>query len=64
MGPEAASPVCPALEVPTPDRDEPQRARILTALRDEPDDRVVPAPTTAEVDYLLGQRAKTRVADS
>ena len=38
------------------DRDEPQRERILTALRDEPDDLVIPAPTTAEVDYLLGQR--------
>ncbi|HUA74904.1 MAG TPA: PIN domain-containing protein [Solirubrobacteraceae bacterium] len=38
------------------DRDEPQRERILTALRDEPGDLVIPAPTTAEVDYLLGQR--------
>ena len=38
------------------DFDEPQRERILTVLRDEPDDLVVPAPTTAEVDYLLGQR--------
>jgi uncharacterized protein len=38
------------------DIEEPQRERILTALRDEPGDLVVPAPTTAEVDYLLGQR--------
>jgi uncharacterized protein len=38
------------------DRDEPQRERILTTLRDEPGDLVIPAPTTAEVDYLLGQR--------
>jgi predicted nucleic acid-binding protein len=38
------------------DIEEPQRQRILTALRDEPGDLVVPAPTTAEVDYLLGQR--------
>jgi predicted nucleic acid-binding protein len=38
------------------DIEEPQRERILTALRDEPGDLVVPAPTTAEADYLLGQR--------
>lgn len=38
------------------DLGEPQRDYILTALRDEPGDLVVPAPTTAEVDYLLGQR--------
>jgi predicted nucleic acid-binding protein len=38
------------------DVEEPQRERILTALRDEPGDLVVPAPTTAEVDYLLGRR--------
>lgn len=38
------------------DLDEPRRERILTALRDEPGDLVVPAPTTAEADYLLGQR--------
>ena len=35
---------------------EPRREQILTALRDEPGDLVVPAQTTAEVDYLLGQR--------
>jgi predicted nucleic acid-binding protein len=38
------------------DLDEPQREHILAALRDEPGDLVVPAPVTAEVDYLLGQR--------
>jgi uncharacterized protein len=35
---------------------EPQRDRILAALTDEPGDLVVPAPTTAEIDYLLGRR--------
>jgi predicted nucleic acid-binding protein len=38
------------------DPDEPQRDGILAALRGEPGDLVMPAPTTAEVDYLLGQR--------
>jgi predicted nucleic acid-binding protein len=38
------------------DLDEPQRRSILAALTDEPGDLVMPAPTTAEVDYLLGQR--------
>lgn len=38
------------------DPDEPQREGILATLRDEPGDLVMPAPTTAEVDYLLGQR--------
>jgi uncharacterized protein len=38
------------------DPDEPQREDILATLRDEPGDLVMPAPTTAEVDYLLGQR--------
>jgi uncharacterized protein len=38
------------------DPDEPQRGSILAALRDEPGDLVMPAPTTAEVDYLLGRR--------
>ncbi len=38
------------------DLGEPQRERILAALRDEPGDLVMPAPTTAEVDYLLGER--------
>jgi predicted nucleic acid-binding protein len=38
------------------DPDEPKRDGILATLRDEPGDLVMPAPTTAEVDYLLGQR--------
>jgi uncharacterized protein len=38
------------------DLDEPQRDRVLAVLGDEQGDLVVPAPTTAEVDYLLGQR--------
>ena len=38
------------------DPDEPLRAKILTALRDEPATLVIPAPTMAEIDYLLGQR--------
>ena len=38
------------------DPDEPHRESILATLRDEPGDLVMPAPTTAEVDYLLGQR--------
>jgi uncharacterized protein len=35
---------------------EPRRAAILDILRDEPGSLVIPAPVTAEVDYLLGQR--------
>lgn len=35
---------------------EPQRERILDVLTRETGDLVIPAPTTAEVDYLLGQR--------
>jgi predicted nucleic acid-binding protein len=38
------------------DAGEPRRDAILDALRHEPGSLVVPAPTTAEVDYLLGQR--------
>lgn len=38
------------------DPDEPHRDSILATLRDEPGELVMPAPTTAEVDYLLGQR--------
>jgi predicted nucleic acid-binding protein len=38
------------------DRDEPRRDAVLAALRDEPGALVIPAPTTAEIDYLLGQR--------
>lgn len=35
---------------------DPRRAAILAAIRDEPGSLVIPAPTTAEIDYLLGQR--------
>jgi predicted nucleic acid-binding protein len=38
------------------DPDEPRRERILELLTGEPDALVIPAPTTAEIDYLLGQR--------
>lgn len=38
------------------DAGEPRRDAILAAIRDEPGSLVIPAPTTAEVDYLLGQR--------
>jgi predicted nucleic acid-binding protein len=38
------------------DRNEPQRKQILGTLNDEPGDLIVPAPTTAEVNYLLGRR--------
>ena len=38
------------------DTAEPSRDLILCTLRQEPGSLVIPAPTTAEVDYLLGQR--------
>jgi uncharacterized protein len=38
------------------DASEPRRDAILEAIRDEPGSLVIPARTTAEVDYLLGQR--------
>jgi predicted nucleic acid-binding protein len=38
------------------DAGEPRRDAILAAIRNEPGSLVVPAPTTAEIDYLLGQR--------
>ena len=38
------------------DPDEPRRDAILDALAAEPEALVIPAPTTAEIDYLLGQR--------
>ena len=38
------------------DRADPMQARIAALLQDEPGDLVVPAPVTAEVDYLLGTR--------
>ncbi len=36
--------------------DEPRRTAILDALRTESDALVIPAPVTAEIDYMLGQR--------
>jgi uncharacterized protein len=38
------------------DPNEPRRAAILEALRQEPGELVIPSPTTAEIDYLLGTR--------
>jgi uncharacterized protein len=38
------------------DAGEPRRDAILAAIGDEPESLVIPAPTTAEIDYLLGQR--------
>lgn len=38
------------------DASEPRRAAILAAIEEEPGSLVIPAPTTAEIDYLLGQR--------
>lgn len=35
---------------------EPRRSAILDALTSETGSLVIPAPTTAEIDYLLGQR--------
>ena len=38
------------------DASEPRRDEILAAIQGEPGSLVIPAPTTAEIDYLLGQR--------
>lgn len=38
------------------DTGEPWRATIQAALSAEPGALVIPAPTTAEIDYMLGQR--------
>jgi len=38
------------------DRRDPMHASIAAVLRDEPGELIVPAPVTAEVDYLLGRR--------
>jgi uncharacterized protein len=38
------------------DAAETRRDAILAAIQDEPESLVIPAPTTAEIDYLLGQR--------
>ncbi len=38
------------------DPDEPRREQMLEILAGEPGSLVIPAPTTAEIDHLLGQR--------
>jgi len=38
------------------DRSDRMQARVEAALRDEPGELVIPAPVSAEVDYLLGRR--------
>lgn len=38
------------------DRRDPMASTISAILRDEPGDLIIPAPVTAEVDYLLGRR--------
>ena len=38
------------------DAEEPRREAILSAMQREPGSLVIAAPTTAEVDYMLGQR--------
>jgi predicted nucleic acid-binding protein len=38
------------------DAAEPRRDAILAAIQEEPGSLVIPAPTTAEIHYLLGQR--------
>jgi predicted nucleic acid-binding protein len=38
------------------DPGEPRREKIVDLLISEPDALVIPAPTTAEIDYLLGRR--------
>ena len=38
------------------DRRDPMRPRVEKVLEDEPGELVIPAPVTAEVDYLLGRR--------
>ena len=38
------------------DRADPMQSRVAAALREEPGELVIPAPVSAEVDYLLGTR--------
>lgn len=38
------------------DAREPRRDAILAAIHEEPGSLVIPAPATAEIDYLLGRR--------
>lgn len=42
------------------DENEPQRSRILELLRAERGSLFIPAPVTAEIDYLLGRRFGVR----
>ena len=39
------------------------KSRVETLPRDEPWELVIPAPVTAEVDYLLGRRARLAFLD-
>ena len=41
------------------DTGEPRREAVQTALSSEPGALVIPAPTTAEIDYMLGERFGT-----
>lgn len=38
------------------DRQDPAQPRVAKLIREEPGELVIPAPVTAEVDYLLGRR--------
>ena len=42
------------------DARDPQRSVVRRLITEEPDDLVIPAPVSAEVDYLLGQRLGRR----
>jgi uncharacterized protein len=42
------------------DKNDPKSPAILEVLRSEPGKLVIPAPVTAEVDYLLGERFGAR----
>jgi predicted nucleic acid-binding protein len=42
------------------DRRDPMSSRVEALLREEPGELVIPAPVTAEVDYLLGRRLGRR----
>ncbi len=42
------------------DRRDPMQARVERLFRDEPGDLVIPAPVTAEIDYLLWRRGGER----
>ncbi len=38
------------------DTSDPRREKVLAVLSDEPGALVIPGPTTAEIDYMLGER--------